>query len=238
MPVPASPSDEVERLRRVYRDYDDDPETARRWSDGNPGNRAIADQRRARSRSLLREQGRWPVAGTRTLELGCGSGGALADLFGDVVDSAPIVGVDLSDERLRVAAARVPAVALVRAEGSLMPFPSARFDLVVAFTVFSSVRDGRLAQRMAAEVDRVLRPGGAVVWYDMRHPNLRNPHTRAMPKRAVRALFPGFVAQFEPITLLPPLARRLGRATGRVYGALALLRPLNSHYLGLLRKPA
>lgn len=237
MPGSASPSGEVDRLRRVYRGYDADPATARRWSEENRGNRAIADQRRARSRTLLQEQRRWPVAGSRTLELGCGSGGALADLFGDVVGSVPIVGVDLSEERLRAAAARVPAVSLVRAEGSLMPFPSEQFDLVVAFTVFSSVRDGLLARRMATEVDRVLRPGGAVLWYDMRHPNLRNPHTRAMRERAVKALFPGFATQLEPITVLPPVARRLGRVTQRVYHVLAAVRPLNSHYLGLLRKP-
>lgn len=237
MPGSASPSDEVDRLQRVYRGYDADPATKRRWSDENRGNRAIADQRRIRSRSLLQEQRQWPVPGTRTLELGCGSGGALADLFGDVAASVPIVGLDLSDERLRAAAARVPAAALVRAEGSLMPFPPGQFDLVVAFTVFSSVRDGRLARRMATEVDRVLRPGGAVLWYDMRHPNVRNPHTRAMPERAVKALFPGFATQLEPITLLPPVARRLGRSTERVYRVLSAVRPLNSHYLGLLRKP-
>lgn len=237
MSTPASSSDEVDRLRRVYRDYDADPTTMHRWSDENRGNRAIGEQRRARSRSLLHREGRWPADGGCTLELGCGSGRALADLFGDSAGSAAIVGVDLSEERLRAAAARVPGATLVRAEGSMMPFPCERFDLVVAFTVFSSVRDGPLARRMAIEVDRVLRPGGAVLWYDMRHPNPGNPHTRAMPRRAVQALFPGFSTQLEPITVLPPLVRRLGRVTARVYGTLGRLRPLNTHYLGLLRKP-
>lgn len=238
MGVPASPSDEVERLHRVYRGYDADPATSHRWSDENRGNRAIADQRRTRSRSLLQRQWRWPVQDTRILEVGCGSGRALADVFGDELGRSPMVGVDLSEERLRAASARVPEVALVRAEGSAMPFPPAHFDLVVAFTVFSSVRNERLAQRMADEVDRVLQPGGAVLWYDMRWRNPANPHTRAMARRSVRALFPGFIAHLEPITVLPPLARRLGRLTDGVYGALARARPLNSHYLGLLRKPA
>jgi len=39
------------------------------------------------------------------------------------------------------------------------------------------------------------------------------------------------------VTLLPPLARRLGPATPLAYPVLAALPPLRSHLIGLLRKP-
>ena len=128
-------------------------------------------------------------------------------------------------------------MAFVQAEGSRLPFPAERFDLVLTFTLFSSVRDIGLARAVAGEIARVLRPGGAVLWYDMRLPNPANRNTRAMSKRAVRALFPGFAVDLAPVTVVPPVARHLGRATTRGYGLLTRIGPLNSHALGVLVKP-
>lgn len=238
MPAPVPPSDEVERLRSVYRGYDEEPANRRRWSNTNQGNRAIADQRLRRARALLAADPQWRGRRSTVLDLGCGTGGVPGELFGDGADAPRVTGIDLSEERLRVAAERLAGVPLVRAEGSALPFVTGEFDLVLAFTVFSSVRDDVLARRMAAEIDRVLRPSGAVLWYDMRHPNPANPHTQAMSLRKVRSLFPRFTVALEPITVLPPLARRLGRATHVTYRVLERVRPLCSHHLGLLRKPA
>lgn len=235
-PPSGSPSGEVDRLRRVYRSYDADEAVRRRWSHENRGNRAIAEQRAQRAIAALQATGRWPTDDRRTLDLGCGTGGVVADLFGAV--SSPLTGVDLSAERLTAASGRLPAVGFVQGDGSLLPFPSATFDLVLAFTVFSSLRDHDFAGAVAAEVDRVLRPGGAVLWYDMRRPNPGNPHTRSMSDRAVRALFPGYVVDLAPVTLLPPVARHLGRATAKRYAVLSRIGPLNTHALGLLSKTA
>jgi hypothetical protein len=83
----------------------------------------------------------------------------------------------------------------------------------------------------------VLRPGGAVLWYDFRYGNPRNPNVRGLRRAEIAALFPGFDERLELVTLMPQLARRLGRITSVAYPALARLRPLRTHYVGLLIKP-
>jgi hypothetical protein len=107
---------------------------------------------------------------------------------------------------------------------------SSSLDMVLLFTVFSSILDHRMAENVATEVRRVLKPGGAVLWYDFRYDNPSNPHTRGMTKRHIRRLFPGFTLNLRTITSLPPLARRLGRATSWLYPVLAAGPFLRTHY--------
>jgi SAM-dependent methyltransferase len=93
------------------------------------------------------ERGR--VAGGRCAELGSGDGYAtpvLAERFDAVV------AVDLSLEMLRRAPADVGA--RVRADAARLPLPDASVDAVVLVN----------ALLFPAEVDRVLRPDGALVW--------------------------------------------------------------------------
>jgi hypothetical protein len=100
------------------------------------------------------------------------------------------------------------------------------------------VLDDAMARRLAAEACRVLRAGGAVLWYDFRFNNPRNSHVRGMKRAAVQKLFPGFRLELRTVTLAPPLARRLGPFTGLLYPALSCLPFLRTHYAGLLLKPA
>ena len=125
----------------------------------------------------------------------------------------------------------------VCASATALPHPDSSFDLILAFTLFSSILDDRIAGGVAREIGRVLRPGGALVWYDVRVSNPHNPAVRGMPRRRLLALFPGWRATLRPITLLPPVARRLGRLTGVAYPALAALPPLRTHWAGLLERP-
>src|SRR5262249_61904353 len=105
------------------------------------------------------------------------------------------------------------------------------------FPLFTSILDAGVAGRVADEVRRVLRPGGALLWYDFRVANPWNPHVRAMSRRSVRELFPGWPATFRPVTLLPPLARRLHSLTPVLYPVLATLPPLRTHWAALLERP-
>src|SRR5262249_49418911 len=125
-----------------------------------------------------------------------------------------------------------------------LDFPDGSVDLVVLYTVFSSILDETMARNVADEARRVLRapdpasgrPRGAALWYDVRYANPSNPHTRAMTRQRSPALFPGFRLHLRSITLLPPVARRLGPLTPALYPLLASAPPLRSHYLGLLFK--
>ena len=122
------------------------------------------------------------------------------------------------------------------ANAEQLGFPDTSFDLVLLFTVFSSILNEQMSCNVAYEVSRVLRPGGAVLWYDFRYNNPRNPNVRGMTKRYIETLFPGLHMRLHTITLLPPLARRLGRLTPVLYPVLAAIPPLRTHYLGVLVK--
>lgn len=227
-----SRTSEVDRLHQVYEGYDHDGSARARWSLDNRGNRAIHAERAARARASLGGV-RGPV-----LDLGCGEGRVLDELDGVLPDAGTRIGVDLRSSRLEVAARRLPSVCFAQAEGSALPFPSGAFGLVLAFTLFSSILDPQLAQHLAGETARVLRPGGQVLWYDLRRSNPANPAVRPWSPSAVQALFPGWSADLSALTVLPPLARRLGPATSVAYPVLARVRPLATHLLGTLTKPA
>ena len=94
-----------------------------------------------------------------------------------------------------------------------------------------------MAANVAHEISRVLKPGGAVVWYDFRYDNPQNRNVRGLGQQEVEALFPGHAASLRTVTLLPPIGRRLGPATGLLYPLLSAFPPLRSHLIGLLVKP-
>ena len=76
-----------------------------------------------------------------------------------------------------------------------------------------------------------------MVWYDFRRDNPRNPNVRGVRKAAIEKLFPGFEMRLQTVTLLPPLARRLGKLTPVLLPVLTRVPFLRTHLLGLLIKP-
>ena len=219
---------ETDRIAQAYRR----PRSVSRWDASNPGNQAILAERRALTRRLLRS-----VAGKRILEVGCGFGGELAAMVELGASPSNLVGVDLLPERVDGARQAHPDIDFRVANAEHLEFAEASFDVVMALTIFTSILDTRMAAGVAAEMRRVLRPGGGVLWYDFRYDNPFNPHVRGVREGAVRRLFPGFTGELYPVTLIPQIARRLGPITAFAYPRLGAVTPLRSHLLGLLTKP-
>ncbi len=231
--------DEVQRIQRVYQGYQESGAATTRWDKRNPGNRAIVAERQSAVRRLLRDRGWLPLTDRRVLEVGCGAGAELARLLELGAEPKNLYGVDLLAERISDARARYPGLHFGVANAEHLGFPDSHFDLVMAFTLFSSILDGVMARQIATEIVRVLKPGGAVLWYDFRYDNPRNPNVRGVPRPRIEALFPESQLRLRSTTLLPPLARRLGRATPLIYPMLAIVPLLRTHYVGLvLRAPA
>lgn len=116
-----------------------------------------------------------------------------------------LVGIDVVPQRIDEARRLHPEYDLRVGDASRLEFEDASSDLVL----FSSVLDEEKARRIASEIVRVLRPGGAVLWYELRVGNPWNPDVRGLPVRAVRDLFPGLEVRLRRITLVPQVARRL-----------------------------
>ena len=228
---------EVERIASVYRGYAREGAADGRWSPANAGNRAIVAERFDGLRALFAD-GPTPLERARVLEVGCGNGDVLASLVTLGARPEGLCGVDLLPDLVADARARHHDLRFEHGNAEALAFDDAAFDYVLLFTVLTSILDEEMARRLAHEVDRVLAPGGAVVWYDFRVDNPRNRHVRGVGRAGIAALFPGYACHLRSVTVLPPLARRLGRATRWAYPLLAHLPALRTHYLGLLRKPA
>jgi 2-polyprenyl-3-methyl-5-hydroxy-6-metoxy-1,4-benzoquinol methylase len=228
---------EVKRLQAVYRDYHRQSCYQHKWSEANPGNRAMARERHRLLTRLLQVHGFFPLAGRRILDVGCGGGGTLASFKSLGAPSANLYGIDLRADRITLAKESFPDIQFQVGNAEHLVFQSGYFDLVLLYTVFSSILDINMARNVSREIRRVLKPGGAVVWYDFIYNNPRNPHVRGLKRPAISALFPEFRLGLHKITLFPPLARRLGPLTSVLYPALAAIPCLRTHYLGLLQKP-
>ena len=225
---------EVQRIQRVYGEYDQ--ARAALWGYVNPSNRRILTERAEKILEILNTHCLLPLSNSRVLDIGCGYGHVLASLIDLGAQPNNLYGIDLLPDRIEAARQAYPDIHFTCGNAEHLDFPDAHFDLVLLFTVFSSILDDGMAHNIAREVRRVLKPGGAVLWYDLRYNNPWNPHVRGMTKAHIRRFFPDFEMHLRTITLLPPLARRLGRLTPVLYPLLAAIPPLRTHYLGLLRK--
>ena len=85
--------------------------------------------------------------------------------------AARVVGVDPAWAQLTVARRRGGGAAYARARADGLPFSDASFDAAVVCLVFEHI-DGM--EEALAEIGRVLRPGGRLVWF-MNHPLLQVP---------------------------------------------------------------
>ena len=224
---------EADRIRRVFAEYETDPNVQRRWDPANPGNAANRSALQRQIAALLPD-----LHQRHILEIGCGHGDVLALFAGLGAEESRCTGVDLREDALRFAQTRFPRATFKQLNAESLPFAASSFDTVALFTVLSSVlaKDSRRA--IAAEAARVLRPGGVVLWYDIRRTNPWNRHIQPITRKDLGSLFPRFELDLTSATLVPQLARRLGPLTPALFPMLHAIPALRSHWLGLLRNRA
>ncbi len=209
-----------------------------RYAPSNPAELFMTGGRRREAAALLAALGVFPREGTKVLEIGCGEGGLLPDLLSFRLAADDLWGVDLDAARLAAARRRLPGCHFAEADAAALPFADASFDLLIASTVFSSILEDAIQQAVAAEIARVLRPGGAYLHYDLAVGNPRNPGVRGVPARRLAELFPGLSGKVRRATLAPPLCRALLPRFLPLAALLEGLPFLRSHLIAVLLKPA
>lgn len=150
------------------------------------------------------------------------------------MDRSRITGVDLLAWRLKEGLAKGYRIDAVAGSADRLPFPTANFDVVTQFTMMTSVLDLPLKREIAAEMIRVLRPGGYIFWYDFRYTNPANHEALGIGRRQLRLLFPGQEIALESVTLLPPLARRIPASMAWLLKFVHRCHILRTHYLAVI----
>ena len=216
---------ERERVAGVWRGYAGSAAKRRAWGTDKPGNAAA----RAELIAVLERVADDAIGGDGdVLDVGCGVGWWLRRLAASGVDPARLHGIDIQEDRLGPVRRHLPGASFRAADARRLPYEDGRFALVTYFTVLSSLAESADVHAALREGWRVLRPGGLLVVYDPLVPTL-NRATRRVSRREVAAAVGCPPEAVVPLTVLPPLMRRLGQAGERAYPALRRVRPLLTH---------
>ncbi|HEX3127351.1 MAG TPA: methyltransferase domain-containing protein [Thermoanaerobaculia bacterium] len=201
-----------------------------------PANLFLRQGQERALRGALERSGLLPLSGRRLLEVGCGSGNWLEILERFGARREGLAGIDLDPGRADVCRSRFPGADIRSGDASVLPWEGGSFDLVLQSTVFSSILDPGMRRAVAAEMLRVLAPGGAILWYDFFMDNPANPNVRGVRRREIESLFPGCRLELRRATLAPPLARRIVPVSWTAAAVLESLRVFDTHYLGMIRR--
>ena len=226
---------EAERVRAAYERRAELGLDAR-YDYWQPANLVTYQSRERALLRLLRDAGFLPLAGRRVLDVGCGDGGVLRDLLRYGASADDLHGVDLLPARVERARSLTPGASIEVGDGQELPHAAREFDLVLGFTLLSSVVDPAARQRVATEMLRVLKPGGLIVLYDF-WINPLNRDVRPLRRSEVRRLFAGCAVAFRGTTLAPPVARLLAPRPGGWLACtvLEVLPFLRTHYVAAVR---
>lgn len=208
-----------------------------RYSLRRPGVIQMLEERRRAMVRLFADLEWNELAMRHALEVGCGSGGILLELIGMGFAPENLIGLELRPETLAHACRRLPArVQLMAGDASEANIEPLSQDVVLQFTVFSSLLDDCFQHRLAETMWGWVRLGGGVLWYDFTVNNPFNADVRGVPVGRIRSLFPTARITVRRITLAPPLARAVCRAHPMLYPLFNALPLLRTHVLAWIEK--
>jgi ubiquinone/menaquinone biosynthesis C-methylase UbiE len=210
---------------------------ASRYSWFNAGYLFYIQQLERRIVAILQAEGFDDLNDKKILEVGCGHGKWIREFIKWGASPSNLTGIDLLPDRIEKARQLCPqGVELLCGNASKLPFDDDSFELVVQFTVFSSILDSDMKNGLASEMVRVVKRGGRILWYDFFVNNPKNSDTRGISRGEIARLFPDCRIRLHKVSLVPPLSRLLTPYSWLACYALERLRLFNTHYLGTIQK--
>lgn len=229
--------EEIERARRVYTERAGNPALAKLYGAFAQANFFTVQERDWALADLLRRSGLDSLADLDILDVGCGSGGELRRMTLLGADPARLTGIDLMPARVEAARKAMPSSRIELGSAHQLPFSDASFDLVSQYVVFSSIAHAGLRRAIALEMMRVIRPGGRILWYDIRKLKA-TPNLVPIDLAEIKSLFPGCSIEMKTVTLGWRASHSLVPRSRTAALLLQKLPGTKSHYAGLIRKPA
>ena len=208
-----------------------------RYSWFNPGHLFMMQERERTILALLQRFAITSLHNQRILEVGCGSGYWLRELIKWGARPEHITGVELLPDRVAAARHTCPSgVTVSCGSAAQLSYPDETFDIVIQSTVFTSILAPEMKQRIAAEMVRVLKPDGIILWYDYFLDNPANADVKGVAKREIHQLFPACRITLRRVTLAPPLVRFLAPYSWLLCFWLSHIPLLCTHYVGGIQK--
>ena len=228
----------MQELERIKQSYERRDKGGKRnlYSFFKPDYLFASQQREKEVIELLVSNEICRIEGKKILDLGCGNGSVLRDFIRYGAKPENCHGIDLLESRIDEAKKISPNIHFRCANAETLPYNNAAFDLVLCFTVFTSIFDESMKNNLSQEMLRVLRPGGIILWYDYHMNNPHNPDVRGVKKQEILGLFSLCDVRLKRVTLAPPIARALVQYSWIGCYLLEKLKFLNTHYIGSIRK--
>jgi ubiquinone/menaquinone biosynthesis C-methylase UbiE len=229
--------DSAQRLRRAYASRDANNTAAERYSFLNPAALFAAQSRERNLLHILSRYGLTAFERFKILDLGCGTGGLLRKFnqYGARVEN--LFGVDLLPDRIETAKLRSPGINFRCADAQHLAFDDESFDLVSHVLLFSTILEDQVRKSVAREMVRLVKRSGAIIWFDCRVNNPRNPDIRRIGRREIESLFAGCTIELHATGLAPPLTRTLSLYAWPLAAALEKIPLFCTHYIGLIQRP-
>lgn len=227
---------EEERIRKAYR-LRQKAITDGRYHWSNPALAFNLQQQEKAVLDLLRKEDLNDLFDKSILEVGCGSGSELRNFLKYGARPENLHGIDILPERIEQGRRQNPNFNFVCDNAERLPYKSGEFDLVCQFVMFTSILDTAMKSRIAAEMLRVLRPDGLIIWYDYFISKPWNQDVKGVGKREISELFPDCRMAFRRVTLAPPVSRIIASRSWLAAYLLERVPFLRSHYLVSIRKP-
>jgi len=226
---------ELQRIQAEYqrRALEIDPDRYAAWQ---PAEILMRAGRKRTAAMMLNQAGVFPKADHQCLEIGFGSLGWLGDLITWRVPEINLHGIELDPVRAERAQNILPLADLRVGDATALPWQDNTFRLVVASTVFTSILRSTVRRMIAAEIIRVLAPGGALLWYDFAVNNPKNQQVRKVGRKELKQLFPQLKGEVELVTLAPPVARLVAPRSWTLATFLEAVPLLRTHLLAVLVK--
>lgn len=205
-------TDEVKRIQQHYHERDTSVIDSGFWTFRNPVVLHVTQERERVFWRAVRKHG-LSLTDADVLDVGAGVGSELLALCRWGASARRVTGVDLVWERV-IRGHKAHRLDMVQANGARLPFADGRFTLVMQNVVFSSIVSAPMRREVAAEMMRVLAPGGTLLWYDARRCRGSDPHFMPVPKSEVEALFPQIKFTWYDLTSDIGLLKLVNRVGG------------------------
>jgi len=226
---------EIDRIKKTYKKRDEAGKS-QLYSFLNKATLFAYHQREKLILKLFCEWNIRNLSDKKILDVGCGAGGVLRNFikYGAIPEN--LYGIDLLPDRIETAKKLSPHINFYLGSATELPFENEFFDIVMQFTVFTSILDYSMKQKIAQEMLRVLKPDGIILWYDYFISKPTNPDVEGVGKREIKNLFPNCKFEFHKITLAPPIARLLVPISWMLCELLEKIKIFNTHYLCIIKK--